>query len=1016
MLDQLTEHSAIARILICDDEITPAEELARTLKQLGYQVVGSVSSGEEAVRAAEQLKPDLVLTDIELKGEIDGIEAAGQIRSRMDIPVVYLGVYTQKNLLERAKRTEPYGYLGKPVQSPVLRSTIETALYEHEVYRDVRQSEKRHRLVLEHAGVGIGYWDLEGTLLFINRVGAEQLNGTPEEFLGKNLFDLFQRSTAREYLGRIREVAECKSSREYEDSVPLPSGDKWFLSSYAAVTDGAGQVAGVQIISQDITDRKNGEMALRETSRLNQILIDSMPCVALLLRPRSREIIASNAEAVKVGAVPGAQCFSSWAKREEPCPWCLAPKLWETGEAQHLEVETRGKVYDAHWIPVSSDLYMHYAFDVTEQRRAEAMLKTSKERLSLALAGANLGIWEWDLTTGKALWDERTHRVLGYEPNQYELNLKNWKRLVHPEDWPRVSENLNLHIEGRLPTSEVEYRMLNKSGDWQWVLARGNVIAVDPEGKPTRLTGVFADIAERKKAEEGLQNQVSLMESLLEAIPTPVFFKSTDHTYLGCNEAFAEFTGRPKEKIIGKSVFEVVPKEAAEVYRLQDERLFKNPGTQVYEISVEGGDGEMHDTIVNKATFADSSGAVAGLIGVVVDITDRKKAEAEQRQLRDQLFQAQKMEAVGTLAGGIAHDFNNLLTIINGYTELILSEKTEDDPSYADLEKILETGRKGAELVQRLLALSKKGEHSTQPLDLNRGVEDAVVLMQRTFPKMIEIDTALEKDLGMVRADSSQVEQVLMNLCINAKEAMPEGGRIRIETRNSTVDEEYCRLNPGAEPGQHVLIEISDTGTGMSEETLERVFDPFFTTKGWDFRKGTGLGLSVAKGIVEQHGGWITCESEQSKGTTFRLYFPTIEDVQEAKRPEAATETAPKGERILLIDDEDFVRDLGKRILERAGHTVITAANGKEALEIYERERSTIALVVLDLIMPQMGGEKCLEDLLKIDPKLKVIVSTGHSLSQSERDRLGALAKGFANKPYRVQEFLEVVREVHLTP
>lgn len=774
MLDQLTEHPAIARILICDDEITPAEELARTLKQLGYQVVGSVSSGEEAVRAAEQLKPDLVLTDIDLKGEIDGIEAAGQIRGRMDIPVVYLGAYTQKDLLERAKKTEPYGYLGKPVRSPELRSTIETALYEHEVYREVRQSANTHRLVLEHAGVGIGYWDLEGTLLFLNRVGAEQLNGSPEDFLGKNLFDLFQRSAARECLGRIREVAECKSSREYEDLVSLPSGDKWFLSSYTAVTDRAGWVTGAQIILQDITDRK--------------------------------------------------------------------------------------------------------------------------------------------------------------------------------------------------------------------------------------------------KAEEGLQNQVSLMESLLEAIPTPVFFKSTDHIYLGCNEAFAEFTGRPKEKIIGKSVFEVVPKEAAEVYRLQDERLFKNPGTQVYEISVEGGDGEMHDTIVNKATFADSSGAVAGLIGVVVDITDRKKAEAEQRQLRDQLFQAQKMEAVGTLAGGIAHDFNNLLTIINGYTELILSEKTEDDPSYADLEKILETGRKGADLVQRLLALSKKGEHGTQPLDLNRVVESAVVLMQRTFPKMIEIDTALEKDLGMVRADSSQVEQVLMNLCINAKEAMPEGGRIRIETRNSTVDEEYCRLNPGAEPGQHVLIEISDTGTGMSEETLDRIFDPFFTTKGWDFRKGTGLGLSVAKGIVEQHGGWITCESEQSKGTTFRIYFPTIEDVQEAKRPEAATETAPKGERILLIDDEDFVRDLGKRILERAGHTVITAANGKEALKIYERERSTIALVILDLIMPQTSGEKCLEDLLKIDPTLKVIVSTGHSLSQSERDRLGDLAKGFVNKPYRVQEFLEVVREVHLTP
>ena len=237
------------------------------------------------------------------------------------------------------------------------------------------------------------------------------------------------------------------------------------------------------------------------------------------------------------------------------------------------------------------------------------------------------------------------------------------------------------------------------------------------------------------------------------------------------------------------------------------------------------------------------------------------------------------MEAIGTLTGGIAHDFNNLLTIINGYTELILSEKTEDDPSYADLQKILETGRKGAELVQRLLALSKKGEINPQPLDLNRMVENSINLMERTFPKMIEIETILGKDLGMVNADAAQVEQVLMNLCINAKEAMPEGGRLRIETRNTSWTRTIagCTLVPSLD--RHVLIEISDTGTGMSKETMDRIFDPFFTTKGWDFKKGTGLGLSVAKGIVEQHGGWITCQSEPGKGTTFRLYFPAIEEL-----------------------------------------------------------------------------------------------------------------------------------------
>ena len=376
------------------------------------------------------------------------------------------------------------------------------------------------------------------------------------------------------------------------------------------------------------------------------------------------------------------------------------------------------------------------------------------------------------------------------------------------------------------------------------------------------------------------------------------------------------------------------------------------------------------------------------------------------------MYNLQKMEAIGTLTGGIAHDFNNLLTIINGYTELILSDKTEDDPSHSDLQTILETGRKGADLVRRLLAFTKKADVSLNPLDLNVPIENVVNLIQRTMPKMIEMKTAFANDLGKVNADSVQVEQLLMNLCINAKEAMPAGGKLRIETKSVMVDEDYWTLHVGAKPGPYVLIEVTDTGTGMDSDTLAQIFDPFFTTKGWDFHKGTGLGLSVAKGIVEQHGGWITCESERGSGTTFRVYFPIIEESPVLEKPAPVSAAVTASERILLVDDEELVRDLGKRILERAGYTVITAANGKEALEIYAREQSNIGLVVLDLIMPQMGGEKCLQELLKIDPTLKVVVSSGHSLDQKERDSLDDRARGFVNKPYHLKEFLEVVREV----
>ncbi len=522
-------------------------------------------------------------------------------------------------------------------------------------------------------------------------------------------------------------------------------------------------------------------------------------------------------------------------------------------------------------------------WEIAERRKVEEALRQSEQMLSLALYGANFGIWDWDLTTGKALWTEQTLQILGYEPDDFEPTMKNWKRIVHPDDWPQVSENLNLHMQGKLKLFEVEYRILNKAGAWQWVRARGKVIDFDANGKPTRMTGVFSDATEPKRAQE------------------------------------------------------------------------------------------------------------------------------ERRSLLSHLTQAQKMEAIGTLAGGIAHDFNNLLTVINGYTEMILWDRSEEDPIYADLRKILDTGRKGAELVQRLLAFSRKADIKLEPLDVNGIINNLIGLLERTFPKMIGIETTLELDLGMVNADSVQLEQVLMNLCINAKEAMPEGGRLRIVTRSDHVDGDYCRLYPGAGPGRYVVIEISDTGSGMSKEIVDRVFDPFFTTKGWDFKKGTGLGLSVAKGIAEQHGGWISCESEPGKGTTFRLFFPVTQEIPSVQEYAGPGEKPSGGGKILLVDDEKMVRDLGQRILERSGYEVITASDGLEALETYRRERAGIGLVVLDLIMPHMEGEKCLEELLKINPSIKAIVSSGHSLSPEERRGFGRQVKGFVDKPYQVKQFLEVV-------
>ena len=392
--------------------------------------------------------------------------------------------------------------------------------------------------------------------------------------------------------------------------------------------------------------------------------------------------------------------------------------------------------------------------------------------------------------------------------------------------------------------------------------------------------------------------------------------------------------------------------------------------------------------------------------GIQVWVRDLTK----QKLLEKQLVQAQKHEALGTLTGGIAHDFNNLLTVINGYSEFLLLHMEKYNPMREDVQKILKTGRQGAGLVQRLMAFGRKADMSPHPVDLSIVVEDAVAIIRETFPRLIEIETKYDPALKMVNADSSQIEQVLMNLCINAKEAMPKEGTVTITAENKLVDQECSSLYHNAAPGPHVLISVSDTGPGMNEKTLDRIFDPFFTTKGLDFNKGAGLGLSVARGIVEQHGGWIMCDSEPGKGTTFKMHFPAIDSPPETEQAEVSVALISGDSLILVVDDEDLVRELGRRILEEAGHKVITASNGKEAVEIYKRERSLIGLVILDLVMPQMEGEACLQELLKINPDVKVLFSTGRRLSQEERSRLAAHAKGFVSKPYQVRQLLKDVR------
>ena len=644
-------------------------------------------------------------------------------------------------------------------------------------------------------------------------------------------------------------------------------------------------------------------------------------------------------------------------------------------------------------------------------RQSEEALRGSEQRFRSIFEQAGAG-----MITHKA--DGTFLRVsptfctmLGY--TESELLRKKVTDLIHQDDMPEVITALNEARAGLRSVLEMEYRYIRRDDTPVWCQVTA-VWQMDEQKHPSYSVALVQDISERKRAEQDLAQSQRRYQALVHSIDGIVWEADPRaFRFLFVSRQAERILGYPVERWLTQPRFwrnQIHPEDLERVRGALSNAVKQKRGHEVeYRMIASGG----HTVwIRDTVSLIVENRKVAKLRGLMVDITEKKTAEEALRRSEEQLRQSQKMEAIGRLAGGIAHDFNNLLTAITGYGDLLLKGLGKKNKLRREAMEISKAAQRAADLTGQLLAFSRQQVLRPQIIDLNAIVVDMEMMLRRVIGEHIQLVTRLDSDLGAVKADPGQMHQVLLNLVVNARDAMPKGGEVGIETAVVELDQRYAERHPGVEPGAYVKLSVSDNGAGIDEETKRRLFEPFFTTK--EQGKGTGLGLSTVYGIVRQSGGHISIDSTVGEGSTFQIYLPwaekkEVEPLDTTK--EAIPDSSPGTERILLVEDDESVRELASEILQMNGYDVVEACNGVEALSVFEEQESPIEIVVTDLIMPQMGGRELAENLVQQSADIKVLFLSGYTDSAVLRQGLLDPGSFFLQKPFTPAQLAYKVRQ-----
>ncbi len=859
--------------------------------------------------------------------------------------------------------------------------------------------------------------DREYRYINFNRLYKEKMkeiwNVDVEE--GRNVLEFIEdmdlRKKAREKFDRVLSGEYIEEKQEFK----FFSEKKYLWIIYSPLKNNKDIIIGLSVFIRDITSEIS---AKKEMIKLLKVIETSPQGIAIF--DKEMKILYINKTVLKLGnwdskkEILGEKISNFLRERDIPVlinsvfPHLMKGEVWK-GELFLYKKDRSLLLTEVYASAVFNDegevedFFILFS-DITERRRMENELKEAYEFTKTVLSSIPAAIFSKDREGKYLLVNEEFAEYVGMSPEEIrgktveEICPLEESSLYHKRDMELMEKDGDEIYEGYLPH-----------------VKKGNIPGVfhkscfhDARGKVAGLVGIFVDLTELRIAQRALRDSEERSKAILDAMPDILFILDREGRFLSYHAPEKDVFLIPREEFLNKKIEEVFPPFLVEKTRKAMKEVEEKNEISIYEYSIELKEREKHWFEARMVRKSENEFLV-----IIRDVTKNKKLEA-------QLIQAQKMETIGTLAGGVAHDFNNLLTVINGYCELGLEKiKSENSNVKKEIEAIHSATKKAIKLVSQLLAFSRKQLIAPELLNVNTVIKELYSMLKRLIPEDIKLGLNLSKEELIIKIDPSQIEQILVNLVVNAKDAIiaKDDNNLKrtifIETSRVELDEKYTKLHRGSREGVFVLISVSDSGIGMSEEIKQKVFEPFFTTK--ERGEGTGLGLSTVYGIVKQNKGFIYLYSEEGKGTTVKVYFPFIEEkvkFKKSKEKDSSWEEKGKGETILIVEDEDDVRKFLKEALNSLSYNVIEAKNGKEALKIFEEKEGKINLIITDLIMPEMSGEQLYREIKKKNSEVKIIFTSGYTGNQISDENILNKDVNFLSKPYKISDLFNLVRKV----